>query len=334
MSTITVSQAVRAALREFANPESTPNKEVLSRAKKIMESSGGDTSRFHNKSVSEVRRVITDRLGKPLTVKKLEEYESRPEVKRYAKVEVSTPNGNSTHIPKSTAIRMSLLMFPNPEHVPDMDVVEPARKIFQEHGGDPKRIEKIDVAQEKCSLRKFYGRPITHEKIRLKMSSVDSHTTHPVHNVVTGDRQNHKTNKGIGFTNQSIRDVLKQFMDEQLQEPVDRERVVVLARSLMKQRKVKGNVTKDRVRDVLSILRRRCGTPLTAEKIAHYEQHMGDYKKQPKQFGPPTKSTPPVEMDMDNLITCLHDAHHFSTTCGGVDNAITVLHKLKGLQQR
>jgi hypothetical protein len=133
-----------------------------------------------------------------------------------------------------------------------------------------------------------------------------------------------------------IREVLKQFTEDQLRE-VDCRRVLVLTRAIMKQRKINTLVELRSVQDVVSTLRKRISGGLTAAKISEYESHIGDYKKKSTLPSPTVKkvsTTPPsTGMDLENLITCLHDASHFATECGGVDQAITVLHKLKGLQQ-
>ncbi len=358
---LTKSKAIREALKELDIDNGLDHDEVVRIARERMRQSGGDAESITNSSVGTVLGNIRAKFGTPITRVKLEQYERLPGVVQQ-EVIVQRKNGEAaphTEVPQPTvpflktrseAVRQAMKNLSNQGELDltssnkdDLEkVVCEARQLLRDCN-NPLSVSHMNVSVVRHEIKSRFGPPVTREKVEQYEQLLNNTKAHTI-NATAPHRKKVKSKKPS--MSQLIRQVLKQMTPEQLQKPIDYERILVLVRTLVNRHKLKVILTIRSVREHLADLRARIEGPLTSEKIQYYEDHMQDYRKQPQaprtsahtptrtKVKSPVPTLPVVAppLDMDNLITSLHDAHAFASSVGGVDNAIMVLHKLKGLQ--
>lgn len=73
---LTISQAVREALKTVEDPEAADGKRLLTIARAKLHQSGNTKDEVKDHNVSQMRGKIRDAMGKPLTVQKVKDYEA------------------------------------------------------------------------------------------------------------------------------------------------------------------------------------------------------------------------------------------------------------------
>lgn len=345
---VTKSQVIRSVLKEMGDDlDSVDKKEVLGIARERMRQQGGDSSSMTVDCVRFVMGNIQSCLGGPLTRAKVEEYETLPGVVN-GNVEETTPT-HQTNIEEvvtkkivsiSQAIRMAMKQLHTEERFDLSDnsneginrVKIAARKILKDSGVNLS-VSNGNVSTIRHGIKKMFGLPITVEKIQQYENQLDSTRIHPM-------KKSSKKKKGKSKA--TVANMIREILRHEELNPVDTGRVLVLLRAKLAQHKMDKRVDRKTISDVVGDIRRTMGDVLTPEKIDAYERQFkksGIQKQKVEEILNKVSSViSEVEsdfrengLDMDSLIDSLHDAFHFSQSVGGVDNAITVLNKLKGL---